>query len=293
MYINIPADIRAEIVGNYLNGIKKEFVFLGSHKRNAYEDILSISQDDETIKVELSKHGLYDILPEALFHPIDRFDNIPAHEYKERFAEEVEQQRIEEANARSFFSLYDKFIFELSSVVSQIKNTELSDNNILTEIICDSLSNEYQSNRFVSRTKEFIPRCSSIRGNESMITLMIRKVMSDEGIKFNKSLKPSVFEDDNPRYNCQIQNEGDAKDLYLGNRYEETVLQYDVLYWNDDYCDDSFLKFVDEMKVFEDFINDYFMSIETSIHFNISAHTLPVRLSDELCYNYMNYNTNL
>lgn len=293
MHLNIPADIRAEIVCNHLNGYKKELQFLGSHKRNAYEDILSILKDDDSFKIELSKQGLYDILPEALFHPIDRFDNIPANEYKERFAEEIEQQNTEESNARFFFSLYDKFIFELSSAVSQIKNTELNDNSILIDIICDSMSNRYKSNRFVSRTKEFIPRCNSIRGNETLITLMLRKVMSDEGIKLNKCLKPNRFEDERPRYNCQIQNEGESEDLYLGNRFDETILCYDVQYWNDEYCDESFLKFVDEIKVFEDFINDYFMGIGTSLHFNISAQTLPVRLSDELCYNYLNYNTNL
>lgn len=293
MYLNIPADIRAEVVGNYIKGIKKEFIFLGSHKRNAYQDILSISEDDGCINVELSKQGLYDILPEALFHQIDRFDNISANEYKERFAEEVEQQRIEENKARSFFSLYDRFIFDLSSVVSQIKSTELNDSSILTDIICDSMSNEYKSNRFVSRTKDFIPRCRSIRGNETLITLMLRKILSDEGIKLNKSIKPNRFEDHNPRYNFQILNEGDTDELYLGNCYDESVLQYDVTYWNDDYCDKSFLNFVDEIKVFEDFINDYFIGIETSIHFNISARTLPVRLSDDLCYNYLNYNTNL
>lgn len=293
MHLNIPADIRAEIVRNYMKGIKKEFFFLGSHKRNAYEDILSISEDDGSIKVELSKQGLYDILPEALFHPIDRFDNIPANEYKERFAEEIEQQKTEEANARFFFSLYDKFIFDLSSVVSQIKDTELNDNNILIDILCDSMSNAYKSNRFISRTKEFIPRCNSIRGNETLITLMLRKIMSDEGIKLNKCLKPNRFEDECPRYNFLIQTELYTEDFYLGNSYDENILQYDIQYWNDDYCDESFLKFIEEIKVFEDFVNDYFMGIETSIHFNISKHTLPVRISDSLCFNYLDYNTNL
>lgn len=293
MHLNIPSDIRAEIVSNYLHGLKKELKFLGSHKRNAYEDILSISREDDSIAIELSKQGLYDILPEALFHPIDRFDNIPANEFKERFAEEVEQQRIEELNARSFFSLYDKFIFELSSLVSQFKNSELQGNNILSDIILDSLADRYKSNRFVSRTKEFTPRCHSIRGNESLITLMLRKVMSDEGLKLIKTLKPFDLRDISPRYNCCIDNEGENEDLYLGNCYRENILQYDIQYWNDDYCDESFLKFIDEIKVFEDFINDYFMGIETSILFNISAQTLPVRLSDELCYNYLNYNTNL
>lgn len=292
MRLNIPADIRAEIVSNYLNGVKKEITFLGNHKRNAYEDILSVSQDNDTVKIEMSRQGLYDILPEALFHPIDRFDNIPANEYKERFEEEIEQQRIEEANARSFFSLYDKFIFDLSSVVSQIKNIDLSDNRILSEILCDLMPEKYKSNRFVAHILNFIPRCRSIRGNLSLITLMLRKAMSDEGLKLIGNDRLTTYEDNSPRYNYKLMQE-ESGELYLGNVYDERVLCYDVQYWNEDYNNESFLQFVDEIKVFEDFINDYFMGIETPIHFNISAKTLPVRLSDERYFNHLNYNTNL
>lgn len=293
MLLNIPTDIRAEILDNYLGNVRKEFVFLGNHKRNAYEDVLSVSQADDAVRIELSRQGLYDILPEALFHPIDRFDNIPPNEYKERFSEEVEQQRIEESNARSFFSIYDKFIFDLSSVVSAIKNEDLTDNCVLTDIICDSLPDEYRSNRFVARTKEFLPRCRSIRGNSALITLILRKVMYDEGLKLVCSDTPATFEDESPRYNCRLREDGSSGELYLGNQYEENVMHYDVQYWNDDSCNESFLEFVDEINVFESFVNDYFMGIEMSVRFNISTHTVPVRLSDELCYNYLNYNTNI
>ncbi len=293
MRLNIPADIRAEIVGNYLDGAKKEFVFLGNHKRNAYEDILSISSDEDVIKIELSRQGLYDILPEALFHPIDRFDNIPANEYKERFAEEVEQQHIEEANARSYFSLYDKFIFNLNSVVTRLKDEEYSDNRVLSDIICDTLPKKYQSNRFVARTIEFTPRCQSMRGNTALITLMLRKVLTDEGVKLVNSNKKAYFEDITPRYNCQLQQEYNSSELYLGNCFDDDILCYDLQYWDDDFCDESFLRFVDEIKVYEDFINDFFMGVETVLYFNIFTQALPVRLSDELCYNYLNYNTNL
>ncbi len=293
MHINIPSDIRAEIVSNYLERIRKDFIFLGSHKRNAYEDILSISQDEDVVKIELSRQGLYDILPEALFHPIDRFDNIPANEYKERFGEEVERQRIEESNARSFFSLYDKFIFDLSSVVARLKDGKFCNNSVLSDIICDTLPDKYKSNRFVARTIEFTPRCQSMRGNTTLITLMIRKVLADEGLKLVMNSKPTSFEDKSPRYNCRLQQGEDFSELYLGNCYDENVLCYNIQYWNDDFCDESFLRFVDEIKVFESFINDFFMGIETSVHFDISAQALPVRLSDEMCYNYLNYNTNL
>lgn len=299
MYLNIPSDIRAEIINNYLGAVRKEFIFRGNHKRNAYQDILSILQEDNVCKIELSRSGLYDILPEALFHPIDRFDNIPANEYKERFEEEVEQQRIEEENARTFFSLYDRFIFDLSSVVSQLKECEYSDSHVLIDIICDSLSDKYSSNRFVSRIKEFTPHCKSSRGNASLITLMLRKVLADEGLKLVESTGRIAFEDKDPRYNYELNAGegpqipcGDSNDWYLGNCYDEDVLYYDIHYWNDDFCDESFLKIVEEIKVFEDFVNDFFMGVETAVHFNIYAMALPVRLSDELCCNYLDYNTN-
>lgn len=293
MHIDFPSDIRAEIVGNYLENVRKDFSFRGSHKRNAYNDILSISQDDDIVKIELSKPGLYDILPEALFHPIDRFDNIPANEYKERFAEEVEQQRIEESNARSYFSVYDKIIFDLNSVVARLKDEVFSDNGVLSDIICDKLPKKYQSNRFVARTIEFTPLCQKLRGNITLITLMLRKVLADEGLRLIMNRKQILFKDLTPRYNCRLDQEENISELYLGNCYDEDVLRYDIQYWDDDFCDGSFLGFVDEIKVYEDFINDFFMGVETSIHFNITVHALPVRLSDERCYNYLNYNTNL
>ena len=294
MNLVIPCDIRAEVINNYLGATKKDISFIGNHNRNAYKDVASISQVDETIKVELSKQGLYDILPEALFHPIDRFENIPANEYKERFAEEVEQQRSEEINARAFFSLYDNFIFGLSSVVVDIKQKEYCDNRILSEIICDSLPQEYKTNRFINRTKEFIPQCKNIRGDVTKISLMLRKVMADEGLKLEPNISSRRYTDEHPKYSCQVAQEDDeASEVYLGNTFDENMLSYDIYYWDDNFCDKSFLKFVHEIRSFEEFLNDYFMGVETSICFNISTRTLPVRLSDEMLYNYLDYNTNI
>lgn len=293
MSVTFPAGIRAEIVCNYLEGVRKEISFRGTHKRNVYEDILSVSQEEDVLKIELSKPGMYDILPEALFHPVDRFDNIPANEYKERFAEEVEEQRREEANARSYFSLYDRFLFGLSSAVVSLKSRDFNDNRVLSDIICDSLPERYSSNRFVARTMEFMPRCRSIRGNETLLTLMLRKIMADEGLKLTCVDRPVAFEDEAPRYNCRLRQQGDYEELYLGNRYDEDMLCYEVQYWDEDSCNETFLNFVAEIGTFRDFLNDYFMGIETSLSISVSTDALPIRLSDEMCFNYLNYNTNL
>lgn len=294
MDLVVPNDLRAEVIFNYFGDARKDISFIGNHGRNAYEDIFMVSQDEETIKMDFCKQGLYDILPETLFHPIDRFNNIPSNEYKERFAEEVEHQRIEETNARTFFSFYDKFILSLSSAVTEIKQNIYADNRVLSDIICDSLSNELKENRFIKRAKEFTPRCKSIRGDDTMITLMLRKIMTEEGLRLIPQYGIQTIQESNPKYSCVIlQDDDDPADVYLGNTFDEDVLSYEVQYWNDDCCDEFFMEFVNDIKVFENFLNDYFMGMETLIHFHISVHALPVRLSDEMCCNFLDYNTNL
>lgn len=294
MQLIIPNNIKAEALYNYFGEAVREISFVGNHKRNVYGDISLVSFEDGAAKLQLSREGLYDILPEALFHPINRFDNIAANEYKERFAEEVESQRIEESNARQFFSVYDKFIFGLSSIVSKFKQEDFGDNRVLSNIICDSMPAAYKSNRFILRTLEFTPRCSSMRGDIASITLMLRKILAEEGLKLIESVNSDTITDADPKYSCKLaEDEGNQSELYLGNSFEENVTTYIIQYWNEDYCDSAFLDFVEEIRVYERFLNDYYFGIETTMQFNISTETLPVRLSDEMCYNYLDYNTNL
>lgn len=102
---NIPTDLSAEVLANYLQMRVLSIEFLGPHKRNAYRDIVSLEHDaDGSLQIGLSRKGLYDILPEALFHPLNRFDNIAPNDYEERFSEECRKQHEEEENARAFSS---------------------------------------------------------------------------------------------------------------------------------------------------------------------------------------------
>ena len=163
----------------YLPKGRRAIELRGSHHRNAYEDIAAIDEDESgMINVAISRHGIYDILPECLFHPIDRFDNISANEYKERFKEECEQQQTEEDNARKFFKPFDNIIMELNTIVHDLKN-DISDSNILKDILCDRLSEKYRENRFIKKAIEYIPQCRNIRGNKSLFLLMLRHTLLD------------------------------------------------------------------------------------------------------------------
>lgn len=293
MIRDIPLDLKAETLLTYYPRNKRTIEIKGSHKRSAYEDIAAIDDDDGDINIVIARNGIYDILPECLFHPIDRFESIPANEYKERFKEECEQQQIEEDNARKYFQPFDNILMELSAIVSGIKN-DVDCSQILENIICDNMLDIYINNRFVRKAREYIAKCSIIRGNKTLLSLMLRHVLFDEHIRIYERTEQYSMRDSSPRYNCRLlDGMSDDDDFFLGNEFDEDIIVYDIQYWNDEECGQEFLTFVKEMKIFENFINDYFMSTESFIIFNISADALPVRLSDDTFLTYLDYNTNI
>jgi len=290
----IPLDIRAETLLAYLPRDKRSIQLTGSHKRNAYEDIADVNEDESgTINIAIARNSIYDILPECLFHPIDRFDNLPANEYKERFKEECEQQQIEEDNARKFFRPFDNMLMELSAIITESKNDETY-THILENIVCDTLPDIYRKNRFVKKTKAYIPFCRNIRGNKSLLSLMIRHVLFDEHLQIGECHRQNMIKDTTPRYNSRLDDDTSPdNDCFLGDEFEEDVTVYDIHYWNEDECGQDFLTFIKDMEVFEDFLNEWFMSVESCLKFNISTTSLPVRLSDEVFYTFLDYNTNI
>lgn len=291
----IPSGLKAEVLLDYIPRERRRFEICGSHKRNAYHDILDIaSGEDGTCDISIGRDGLYDILPEGLFHPVDRFENIPANEYHERFEEECEAQKTEEAEARHFFSPFDAFLAELGSVAYGFGQKHYSDNDVLCGILCDSMPEIYRNNRFVAKAMPFVPMCSRIRGDRTLLSLMLRKIFYDESLRMDMDCVPELLRDESPRYcSCLDEQPADGEETYLGNEFIEDILTYRIHYWNGDECDSDFLSFVSEIRVFEDFVNDWFSGIESAVRFDVSTDSLPVRLSDDMICNYLNYNTNI
>lgn len=298
MTLTLPLDLRAEALLMHYPRTGRRIELKGAHKRNAYEDIGSIQTDGngQTV-ISLARNGLYDILPESLFHPIDRFDNIPANNYQERFKEECEQQQLEEENARRFFRPFDNFLIELSAFVASIKESGMCGSD-LEDIICDGFTEEYKTNRFVGKARKFMPMCRHIRGNHTLLTLMLRNILSDEKICLSERNVVQSLEDRDPRYGYRLAESGEESgeeggNVYLGNGFDESVTVFYIRYWNDAACREAFPEFLAEMEVFGRFLNDYFVGLEAGLRFDISTYALPVRLSDDVFFNYLDYNTNL
>ena len=292
MLKNIPEDINVELLLSYFPEGSCKVAFKGLHKRNSYKDIIETEEKSNgTFVFGIGRNSLYNSLPEFIFHPIDRFDNLPKAEEKERFAEEYQEQEQEIENAYKFFAPIDLFLLRLRVMVRDYLNEYTEQDKVLIDIICDKLTDEQKSNRFIKQALCFIPSCKNIRGDKTLLTFMLRKIFMEEGLRIEAHQKPVTYTDENPRYADRL--DAILDDTYVGNMFEEGTTTYDIHYWSEDDCDENFLKFVDEINVFQCFIQDWFISIEETLRFDICKDYAPLRLSDNIVFNYLNFNTTL
>lgn len=289
---NIPEDINVELLLSYFPQGSCKVAFKGMHKRNAYKDIISIENNkDDGLLIGIGRHSLYNSLPEQMFHPIERFGSLAKKEDQKKFSEEIEHQEKEIEKAYRFFAPLDLFLLKLRIEVRRKIGEYTENNKALLDILSDGLSDSQRKNRFVSRAIPFLPSCKTIRGNKTLITLMLRKILLDEGILLQKRLAKKTYEDCEPRYEYRIG--APLESCYVGNTYDQFITTYNVHYWSDEDCDENFLQFVADVEEFAKFIQDYFISVEEEIVFDVSTDCIALRLSDDILFNYMNYNTNI
>lgn len=288
---NIPEDINIELLLSYFPEGSCKVAFSGLHKRNAYNDLMDLEDDNGTLKLIVGRTSLYNVLPELMFHPIDRFDNLPAANEKEVFEEEYDAQEREIENAYRFFAPIDLMLLRLRLSIRERLKEYAETDKVMIDILGDEISEAQRQNRFIRQVLPFLPFCKWIRGNKTNLTLMLRKVMKEEGIDICVNEKKLEFTDLNPQYGSYLGS--DINNCYVGNTFYEQVTTYDIHYWPENDCDANFLKLVEEIETLRLFIQDYFMGLDELLMFNICYDGDPVRLSDESVYNYMNYNMNI
>lgn len=288
----LPVDINAELLLAYYPEGACKISFSGLHKRNTYNDIVDIEQlSNEAIHLTLSRNSLYNALPEYMFHPIDRFDNLPKAEEKERFEQELDKQAEEIANAYKFFSPIDILLFRLRAQVREKVEAYVKDNVIIQQIVGDTITQQQYSNRFIQQLLPYLPQSRLIRGNKTLLTLMLRKVFLEEGLHIRLETHSRPQHDENPRYADSLDME--VGDGFVGRDYEDTATTYCIQYWNEQESSENLFHFLDEIEEFRQFVQDYFLSIEEELRFDISHDDAPMLLTDTDASHYLNYNINI
>lgn len=289
---NLPVDINVELLLDYLPEGAFKVALKGLHKRNAYNDIIEVDElPDKTLSLGIARKSLYNALPELLFHPIDRFNYLLGNKNKKEFEDECIKQGKEIENAYRFFAPVDVYILLLRVKVRE-KLLKFAESNLpMINMLGDRLTEEQKNNSLIKQTIPFLPACKSIRGSKTLLTVLLRKIFTDEGMRITLNRPIVEHRDPIPRYNDSLG--GILGDTYAGNAFDEQTTYYTIHYWSDEKCDEHFMQFVDEVETFRLFVQDYFMSVEEILHFDISTDGPPLRLSDNLIYNYLDYNTNI
>ena len=289
----LPPDLNVELLMSYYPVGQCKVELEGLHKRNTYNDIIDTEMmGDGTMHVTVGRNSIYNSLPEYMFHPIDRFDNLPKYEEKERFEEELEKQDEEIKKAYQFFAPLDVLLLKLRSDVRSTLEPLAKDGNVvLQQIIGDSLTDEQRHNRFIAQIIPFLPCCKYIRGNRTLLTLLLRKVLMEEGLTIQPRSDVRQFADDHPRYEDKL--DMTLGQGFVGNTWSQPVSYYDIHYWSDDECREHFMELLDDVELLRLFVKDYFLSVEEDLVFTVSQDEPPLRLSDEVFYNYLGYNTNI
>lgn len=298
---NIPEDINAELL---LSGFEEgsfKVRFNGSHSRNAYNDLVGWEEAGDSLLMHLGRASIYNNLPEMMFHSVDRFDNLPEKNEKDRFKEECDALEKEIENAHRFFAPVDLMLLQMRTKVrEQLEVYARTDKvmiDLLKQVLADLLNDRDKKelaetifqNRFVKQVLPFLPFCKTIRGNKTAITLMLRKVFREEGLELKEHKEEIEFRDEVSRYDDSI---GDCiDDLFVGNTFNQQVTSYDIFYWPDDEADERFKAFLNDIENFRQFVQDYFFAVEDTLRFHICHHGESTCLADDNNYYYLSYNT--
>ena len=288
----LPEDMRAEALLDYLPEGSFVVALRGLHKRNACKDLLDCSSCVAGRQlVELARMSLYNSLPEYLFHPSDRFDPMNKSGMRDAFQEEVARQEKEKEEAIAFFNPIDIALLRLKSHVYQSLQPFATEDKVMLDILTDRLPPAQRQNRFVGRALPLLPQAKWIRGNRTLLTLLIRKIFKEEGLELETTEERRMMEDNAPQYQDCV--DGVVGETFAGNRYEAPVTCFKVHYWSDEECDEHFLDFVDEVEQFRLFVKDWVLSVEEDLVFIIEDRQSATWFADTLTHGFLNFNTNL
>jgi hypothetical protein len=205
-YINqLSFDLKAELLIAVLAEQKIDpgevlAFFDGQFRRNWSKDIegsdsLNLDTGEEKLCIHLNRDGVYDSLPELLFHKNLETDNQSAEE----MAKDSMRLKTEEKESRSFFQPFENEIFLLRVELAMKENQLLKNINteFLTAIIEDfwRMDTDLPEN-YIARLKKLLPLVYRITGNYDLTAQCLEFILK-ESVMISAADLNGIIEDDN------------------------------------------------------------------------------------------------
>lgn len=167
----------------------------GVFSRNYNEDIIGIDIDSEAkekMTIQLSRDGLFHILPEGMFFKENELREIGRKKNTEKFKLEEERINKEKQKIRLFFQPFDTAYFRLRFELEK-KLNEIATNRI--RILFDELLDVFpvhSENPYIKKVIPLIPVASEIRGNTRILKDILKAVFFPAKIEMQNRVKQKI-----------------------------------------------------------------------------------------------------
>ena len=295
----VDADVATSIIIPFIDdntGGKVTYVydFKGVSERTALGDVLTTSIKNKqnintSVTFSLKRDSLYHILPEYLFHPLDRY--LGADGDTEEFEKRYKEQEEQEKNALTYFRPFDRHFQVLRTEYQKWLNDHIFNGN---QFISDYLTSGYKFNRsnpFIQAVYPCIPWLRNNRGNLDMI-----KSALGYSFRGKATIQRKWKEENMPLSESVPSNVGGLIDnLFLGSTHSFGSYNWHVIYQTEIENEDSLDKLKRLVREFEDFFSDWFLSIEETLTIEFGDWTAKPELTMKNQENgiFLNYSTQL
>ena len=295
----VDADVATSIIipcidDNTEGKVTYAYDFKGVSERTALGDVLTTSiknkqNSNPSVTFSLKRDSLYHILPEYLFHPLDRY--LGADGDTEEFEKRYKEQEEQEKNALTYFRPFDRHFQELRTEYQKWLNDHIFNGN---QFISDYLTSGYKFNRsnpFIQAVYPCIPWLRDNRGNLDMI-----KVALGYAFMGKATIQRKWKEENMPLSESVHSNIGGLiDDLFLGSTHSCGSYNWHVIYQTKIENEDSLVNLKRLVKEFEDFFSDWFLSIEETLTIEFGDWTAKPELTIKNQENgiFLNYSTQL
>ena len=293
----VDADVAMSVIIPYIDyntqgSVEYSYTFKGVYDRTATGDALQILiknkvKEPSTVTFSLNRDSFYHILPEYLFHPIDRYHGTMGspEEFDRRYDEQEEQEK----NALTYFKFFDQEYQKLRMKLQSWLNEHIFKGN---QFLSDFITHDVPFNRnnpFIMAVYPCLPWLRSHRGNRQMMETALSYAFSgcasvdyqrkEELMALDKSIHSSV--------------EGIIDYLFCGATFRTKVYYWHVCYQTPIGTEAKLAELQKDIKEFSDFFATWFVAIEDHLQIEFSDWQEPPVLTTQQSGIFLNYSTQL
>jgi hypothetical protein len=239
-------DIKAEVIVSQLNLQEFNVRNSGIFSRNYSDDLISLREENNLPMLELSRDGIFHLLPEGLFFKENRLKINDKHVLNK------ENEKIKEEKRRIdlFFQPFETRYFQLSlELESRINEIAERGNSVFTNFLFEGMEVNIE-NQYIRKLFLLFPYLSELRGNLDLLRNLLKIIFSAK-VEIRKNGLSLFF----VIHRCSlVQNEYFPMD--------------------------------DEITVFFDFFTEWFLPIESDVDFRIKDYEENFTLGGSLLLDY-------